>query len=78
MKKKIEVAILSDVDRDIIYAELSSDKEQFAEVTQDEDGSLSIAIHPAQSGEPQRFDLNELEKALAETRTRFQKLDQPQ
>jgi len=75
MGKKMEVAILSNVDRDIIYAELSDENEQWAEVTEGEGGTFRITIFPSVSGHPYRFELADLENALAEVRAQFRKLN---
>lgn len=64
----LEVAIVSHRDRDDLYAELSADDEQWAEVSLDSESHFRLTIFPRASGEPYEFDFEDVLSALTQAK----------
>ena len=67
---KMSVDIASPPDRDKLVAQISYDREQWAEIHQ-ESASLTLELYPRQDGKPWEFSFDEALGALQRARQRL-------
>jgi hypothetical protein len=70
MSSRISVDIASPPDREKLVAQISYDREQWAEVNQ-ESGSLTLELYPRQDGKPWEFSFDEALTALRHAQERL-------
>ena len=67
---KMSVDIASPPDREKLVAQVSFDREQWAEISQ-ESGSLTLELYPRRDGKPWSFGYDEAIKTLVSARKRL-------
>jgi len=72
----MSVDLCSPPDREKLVAQISYDREQWAEVHQ-ENGSLTLELYPRQNGEPWEFSFDEAVAALRHAQKRLTADDTP-
>jgi hypothetical protein len=70
MPTKMTVDICSPPDREKLVAQISFDREEWAEVHQ-ETGSLTLELYPRQDGKPWQFSFDEALTALRHAQKRL-------
>ena len=76
MPTKMTVDICSPPDREKLVAQISHDREQWAEIHQ-ETGSLTLELYPRRDGKPWEFSFDETLKALRDAQKRLTGHDTP-
>lgn len=69
-QNKLEISIASPSDREKLVAEIFFDKEQFAELNQ-ENGILTLEFYPRKDGEFWRLDFDQAINSLVEARQKL-------
>jgi hypothetical protein len=71
LSPQIRVEVSSPPDRDFVVANIMVGSHEFAEVNQEKQ-ILQVEVYPRQDGEPWRFDLVDLARALELTEKRLE------